>query len=409
MGINKKIAILVADGMADHPIESIGGKTPLELARTPNLDYIARNGVMGLVKTVPDKMVPGSDIANLSIFGYNPIDFFTGRAPLEAINMGIELGPEDVAFRCNLVNISNDIMVDFCAGHIETEFTRIVIDELKKEIDYKGIEFFPGVSYRNIFVWRDYPYNDIPETTPPHDIQGDSIKTFLPKGDGAEMLLGLTKKSLEIIEKSDLIKSSKKKFRGDPTSGWFWGGGRKPLMESMNVRYGLNGYTISAVDLIHGIGRAIGLSPLYVEGVTGYIDTNYSGKADALLGAIKDVNFVLLHLESPDEAGHEGNLNHKIMAIEDFDAKIVGKVIKGLEEYNDFTLLVMPDHPTPVELKTHTDDPVPFCLYSNKDFSHYKNSKNVISGYSEVAASQTGILLEEGYRLLDIMVKGKFF
>ncbi len=389
--------------MADYPIDELDGKTPLEVADIPNMDYLARNGIFGTTKTVPDGMAPGSDTANLSIFGYDPARYFTGRAPLEALNMNIELGPNDAAFRCNLVNIENGRMKDYSAEQIETEFTKIVIGELKKKINTNEIELYPGVSYRNILVWRNFPYKDFPQTTPPHDITGKEVKDFLPKGSGAEELSGIIEASKSIIAGSDIINKSKSRYKGNPNSTWLWGGGKKPAIETLKDRFGLQGYTISAVDLIHGIGRAAGLTPLHVDGATGYIDTNYSGKASALLEAIKTSNFIFLHVEAPDESGHEGNLKHKIKAIEDFDKKVVGPVIEGLKKFSDYTILVMPDHPTPIKLKTHTADPVPFCIYSNKQFSGFRKSPADIC-FTEKMARTTGNYIDKAHNLIQIMI-----
>jgi 2,3-bisphosphoglycerate-independent phosphoglycerate mutase len=401
---NKKIVILIGDGMADYPVDDLDGKTPLEVADIPNMDYLARNGIFGITKTVPDGMSPGSDTANLSIFGYDPARYYTGRAPLEALNMNIELGKDDAAFRCNLVNIQDDIMQDYSAGQIDSEFTRIVIAELNKKLASDKIELFPGVSYRNIMVWRNYPYSDISRTTPPHDITGKTVQDFLPEGSAADELINIIKESRKIIASSQIIKESRLRYKGNPNSAWLWGGGKKPAIETLKDRYGLHGYTISAVDLIHGIGRAAGLSPLQVDGATGYIDTNYSGKAKALLEAIKNSNFVFLHVEAPDESGHEGNLEHKIKAIEDFDKKVVGPVIEGLKIFSDHTILVMPDHPTPVKLKTHTVDPVPFCIYSSKEFSGFLKSPADIC-FTEKMALKTGNYIDHAHNLIQIIIK----
>jgi 2,3-bisphosphoglycerate-independent phosphoglycerate mutase len=400
---DKKIVILIGDGMADYSVEELGGKTPLEAASIPNMDNIAKKGVFGITRTVPNGMSPGSDTANLSIFGYDPAKYYTGRAPLEALNMNIELGPDDVAFRCNLVDIRDNIMQDYSAGQIDTEFTRIVINELNKKIASGNIELFPGVSYRNIMVWRNYPYNDIPRTTPPHDISGKPVHDYLPMGSAAEDLINLIKESQRVIASSNIIKDSRSRYRGSPSSAWLWGGGKKPAVETLNSRYGLYGHTISAVDLIHGIGRAAGLTPLHVAGATGYIDTDYTGKAKALLEAIENCNFIFLHVEAPDESGHEGNLKHKVMAIEDFDKKVVGPVVEGLKKYPDYTILVMPDHPTPIKLKTHTADPVPFCIYSKKELSGFEKSSPQTC-YTEEMARKTGNYVDKAHDLIRIMI-----
>ncbi len=400
---DKKIIILIGDGMADYPIGELGGKTPLEYADIPNMDRLARNGIFGLAKTVPDGMSPGSDTANLSIFGYDPKKYYTGRAPLEALNMNIELGRSDVAFRCNLVNIESGIMQDYSAGQIDTEFTRIVIKEIQNVIDTRDIELYPGVSYRNILVWRNYPFDDITDTTPPHDIHGKEILGYLPKGSGAAELRSIMEASGKILTGSDVINEAGSHYKGNPNSIWLWGGGRKPAVETLKERFGLHGFTISAVDLIHGIGRAAGLKELYVKGATGYIDTNYSGKAEALLRAIKDSNFVFLHVEAPDESGHEGNYEHKIKAIEDFDEKVVGRVIDGLKKYKDYAVLVMPDHPTPVTLRTHTSDPVPFCIFGSRELSGFNKSPDDIL-FTEKMALSTGNYVEKAHKLIEIMI-----
>ena len=400
----RKILILVGDGMADYPIESLGGLTPLEAARTPNMDRLAKSGIFGLVKTVPDGMSPGSDTANLSIFGYDPAEFYTGRAPLEALNMGIELSPDDVAFRCNMVTLRGGIMEDFSAHHIDSAFSGDVIDELKQGIVGAGIELYAGVSYRNIMVWRDYPHDTLPSTTPPHDIQDRDVAQYLPAGPGADKLREIIEQSAGIIASSSKIAAARKKYNGDPTSVWLWGGGWKPGIKTLGERFGLHGHTISAVDLIHGIGRAAGLTPLRVEGATGYLDTNYTGKADALIAAMAKANFVLLHVESPDESGHEGNLDHKLQAIEDFDDKVVGRIMDKLSGRNDYSLLVLPDHPTPVSLKTHSREPVPFAMVKCGSNELKAADKHGVTGFNERSAAATGVFVERGHDLLGMMM-----
>ena len=398
----RKIAILIGDGMADYPIEELGGNTPLQYAKTDHMDYLAKNGICGLARTVPSGMPPGSDVANLSVFGYDPATCYTGRAPLEALNMGINLGPDDVAFRCNMVTIEHDIMNDFAAGHIDSEFSKIVIDEIKNTIHRDGVEFYAGVSYRNIMVVRNFK-GELPITTPPHDIQGKKIHEYLPKGANSELLNDIMQKAAGAIAHSKKIADAKLKFKGNPTGLWLWGGGFRPKMEPLSTRFGLHGHTIAAVDLIHGIGRAAGLTPIHVEGATGYIDTNYSGKAQACIDAMKNANFVFLHVEAPDESGHEGNLEHKLKSIEDFDAKVVGPVVNKLNRYGNFTVLVMPDHPTPLSLRTHSSDPVPFVIYA-PDMNYRFNCK----GFNEVDARDTGIFVEHAHELLAMIVNNVY-
>lgn len=403
----KKIIILVGDGMADEPLAELGNRTPLAAAATPNMDRIARTGILGLTRTVPPGMPPGSDTANLSIFGYDPTRYYSGRAPLEALNLGIDLGPRDVAFRCNMVTIGNNAMESFTAGHIETDFSRIVLEELAARLTIPGIELHTGVSYRNSLIWRDFPHGEVPATVPPHDIQDLEITPYLPAGEGAATLLAIMDLAREVMASSPAIGKARERLKGKPNGVWLWGGGRRPAMETLEARFGLRGHTISAVDLIHGIGRAAGLTPLDVPGATGYIDTNYSGKAEALLAGVRESNFMFLHVESPDESGHEGNLDHKLQAIEDFDRLVVGPVLEGLAAYDDFVLLVMPDHPTPIRLRTHTADPIPFAACGSRGWAGPEFASFAGDSFDEAAALRTGLFITEAHRILELMLRGK--
>ncbi len=405
---NRKYLIIIGDGMSGLPLEELGGKTTLEYAKTPNLDRLAQCGIFGLAKTVPDGMHPGSDTANLSIFGYNPKEYFTGRAPLEAVSMGIKMNADDAAFRCNFSLIENGSMKDFSADHIDSAFSAIIIKELSEKIKTPDIEFYPGVSYRNIMIWRNYPHKNITSSTPPHDITGKKIESYLPSGNGSEMLNEIMLKSREIISDSKTIKESRGRYKGNPSQAWLWGGGKKPAIKSLKERFNLEGFTISAVDLIHGIGISAGLNPAVVEGATGYIDTNYEGKAEKALELLEKSNFVFLHVESPDESGHEGNVSHKLQAIEDFDKKVVGKVLDGISRFDKYTILVMPDHPTPIKLKTHTSDPVPFCIYENDNRIKSEKGKGAPS-FSEKTAAQTGLYISGAHMLIEYMTSGKIF
>ncbi|HOQ12241.1 MAG: cofactor-independent phosphoglycerate mutase [Spirochaetes bacterium ADurb.Bin218] len=402
-----KYVILLGDGMADLPVPELGNKTILEFAKTPNMDFMAKNGICGITQTVPAGMSPGSDTANLSVFGYDPAMYYTGRAPLEALSMDIELAEGDVAFRCNIVDASGGIMNDFTSSHIDSRFTRIVIEELAQNIKIKDIEFYPGVSYRNIVVWRNYPYDNIAQTTPPHDIQTKEVREFLPSGEGSETLKEIMSLSEEIIRSSKKIIDSRGLYKGNPHSVWLWGGGRKPSIEPLSSKYGITGYTISAVDLIHGIGKAAGLSPLFVEGATGYLDTNYKGKVNALAKGIGERDFVFLHVEAPDESGHEGNIEHKLQAIEDFDSKVVGPVLEIMSKYPSFRILLMPDHPTPVKVRTHTGDPVLFCIFSDENSFMEERIKFAARSFDEQSASQTSLFVSKACNLLPIMINGK--
>ncbi len=407
MQAERKIVVLLGDGMADLPLEDYGNRTILEIAHTPNMDYMASKGINGMARTVPQGMNPGSDTANLSVFGYDPEIYYTGRAPLEAINMGIELSPSDVAFRCNIVTTEGGKMTNFTADHIDSNLSKVVMDELSEKIDEENIEFYPGVSYRNIMVWRNFPYESVTSTTPPHDIQDRLIKPFLPEGEGEKILTNFMERSREIIASSEKINSAKKQFQGQPESIWIWGGGRRPAMETLEKRFGLKGYTISAVDLIHGIGRAAGLEPLRVPHVTGYIDTNYEGKANALKENIEKANYIFLHIESPDESGHEGSFEHKIKAIEDFDKKIVGPVMEEMQRFKDFAILLMPDHPTPIKIKTHTADPVPFLVYSRNIFPDLDVKKYNAPNFCESSARATGLKIERAHEIIELLMGNK--
>ena len=400
---DKKYIVLVGDGMADLPIPELGNKTILEYASIPNMDYMASRGISGLTNTVPKGMSPGSDTANLSIFGYDPVTSFTGRAPLEALSMDVDLGPDDTAFRCNIINAAGNLMNDFTASHIDSILSEIVITEICSHITDKNIEFYSGVSYRNLMVWRNYPYKNVAETVPPHDIQGKEILQYLPTGEGSAELNDLMKRARKIIASSTDISKAMGKYQGSPESIWLWGGGRKPGIRPPEERFGLHGYTISAVDLIHGIGKAAGLEPLSVDGATGYIDTNYEGKASALISSIKNCNYVFLHVEAPDESGHEGSIEKKLKSVEDFDKRVVGPVIEAMEKYSNFSILLMPDHHTPISVKTHTSDPVPFCIYSKGNPLEGNFEKFSASSYSEKAAEGTGLFVKSAHQLIEIM------
>ncbi len=403
---SRKYIILLGDGMADLPLDELGGRTVLEAARTPNMDFMAQNGLNGMTRTVPPGMNPGSDTANLSVFGYDPQKYYSGRAPLEAINMDIVLEPGDVAFRCNIVNAAGGLMNDFTSDHIDSRLTRIVINEIARSIKEPGIEFYPGVSYRNIMVWRDFPGNELPATTPPHDIQGEQTAPHLPSGNGSELLRRMMHQSKSVIADSTEIRKALGNFQGTPESIWLWGCGFRPAIDTLESRFGISGRTISAVDLIHGIGKAAGLKPLDVPGATGYLDTDYEGKVKALLNSIGSCDYVFLHVEAPDESGHEGNLEHKTKAIEDFDSRVVGPVLEGLKKFNDYVILLMPDHPTPLEVRTHTSDPVPFCIMAGGNLFAEERKKYNASAYNEKCAAGTGLYIDEAHKLIEIMIRG---
>lgn len=376
--------------MSDRPLKQLGGKTPLEAAHIPNMDFIARHGMCSMVRTIPKGMKPGSDVANLSLFGYDPRKSFPGRGPLEALNMGIKLSDDDVAFRCNLVTVEKGKMKDYSAGHIKTPEASKLIKYLDRELGGKGLRFRPGVSYRHLMIIKSSGLRA--ECTPPHDISGKTIDRYLPKGQDSEVLKQLMFESKELLEN---LSSNRTKAN----MIWLWGQGKKPNFLSFREKYGVSGSVISAVDLIKGIGVAVGLKPINVPGATGYLDTNFEGKAKYALDSLKKNDYVFVHVEAPDEAGHEGNIKHKIKAIEDFDKYVVGTMLAGLKKYHDYRMLVLPDHPTPISIRTHSDDPVPCVLYSSdKDYSG-------CPAYNEKMISRSKIKFKSGPELIDHLFK----
>lgn len=399
-----KYLVLLGDGMADEPIAELDGKTPLEFAKTPNMDMLASRGEIGLVETVPAGFHPGSDVANLTVFGYDTSTCYTGRSPLEAASMHVDLGPNDVAFRLNLVDIIHHYgklyMADFAAGHISTEEALQIIDTLQNELGDENFEFHPGVSYRHLLVWRNG--KDQIEFVPPHDIIDQSIEDKMPKGDGAEELIALMTSAQMLLINHPV--NIRRQEAGLPlaSSIWLWGHGKAPQMETYQQKFGLSGAVISAVDLIKGIGVYAGLEIINVPGATGYLDTNYCGKAQAAIEALKKHDFVYVHVEAPDEAGHSGDLQEKIKAIEQFDELVVGTILKNISQLGDWRMLVLPDHPTPVALRTHTPDPVPYILCTSEDMAEIKNT---ITTYSEANAKAHGIKYDIGHRLLAKLVQ----
>lgn len=387
-----KIIVLLGDGMSDEPNAELGGKTPLQAAATPNMDKMARAGQVGLARTVPEGLPPGSDVANLSVFGYDPRDCYTGRSPLEAISMGVALGPDDVAFRMNLVTLrpygGRLYMEDFSAGHIGSEESHQLVATLQAELGDDRFEFHPGVGYRHLVVWRGG--KDAMSATPPHDITGKQINDYLPKGEGADELIQLMTSAQMVLKTHPVNRRRAENDQLEANSIWLWGHGKTPKLIPYQEKFGLSGAVISAVDLIKGIGRCAGLEVINVPGATGYIDTNYQGKAEAALAALETNDFVYVHVEAPDEASHGGNLQHKLQAIEDFDRLVVGAVLAGLDRFDDVRVLCCPDHPTPLRLMTHTSDPVPFIIYRPGQPA----LSNGAASYDEAAARATGLLVE---------------
>ncbi len=398
-----KYVVLLGDGMSDYPIEKLGGKTPLEYARTPNMDLIADEGMIGRVRTIPEGFPPGSDIANLSIFGYEPVKYYTGRSPLEAASMGVDLGPDDVAFRCNLVTLVEGfgglIMDDFSAGHIATDEASMLISELQEELGGGEFNFYPGVSYRHLMVWKGG--NDRLETTPPHDITDRVVTPHFPKGEGAEALEHLMMKAREILERSEVNRKRVSEGKKPANYIWLWGQGKAPRMPDYNEKYGITGSVISAVDLMKGIGIYAGLDVVDVPGATGYIDTNYRGKAEYALKELEKKDFVYVHVEAPDEAAHSGSLEDKIRAIEDFDGKVVSTILKGIERFGAYRILVLPDHATPLSKKTHTSEPVPFAVYPSPGEGFEAST----GGFCETAAERSPHYIDKGHALMDFFLR----
>ena len=401
-----KYIILLGDGMSDEPIEELDGKTPQQAANTPHMDKLAQRGVTGLAATVPREFHPGSDVANLSVFGYDPATCYTGRSPLEAASMGVELGPDDVAFRLNLVTLGlaggDVLMQDFSAGHITTEEARELIECLQDELGDEEFQFYPGVSYRHLMVWRGG--QDDFNVLPPHDLTGKSILDHVPRSEKSMPLMQIVNAAQLLFKRHPVNLKREKEGKPPANSIWLWGQGRRPQMPTLQMRFGLSGAVISAVDLIKGIGIYAGLDVINVPGATGYLDTNYRGKAEAALEALKTRDFVYLHVEAPDEAAHGGSLSDKIEAIERFDEDVVGTVMNGIDALGDYRVLLLPDHPTPVVKMTHTKDPVPFVLSgSGSEFS----SQKAATEYSEAAAQESGLVVDPGYQMMEILVSGK--
>lgn len=390
-----KIVILVPDGAADYPAEDTG-KTPLEIALTPNLDRLATEGRLGQTKNCPDDMEPGSDVANMSVLGYDPHDYYTGRGPLEALSMGVSLKPDDIAWRCNLVTISDGIMVDYSAGHITSSEGARIMESLDRELGDAALRFYPGVSYRHLLVVSDG--DPILKCTPPHDIIGQSVEEFLPQGQRAPLLKTLMSEAARILADHPVNHDRIATGKAPATDIWPWGQGKTPSLPSISVRFGLRGAVISAVDLVKGLGVAAGLDVIEVAGATGYFDTDYTGKAEAALRALQDYDLVMVHVEAPDEAGHEGNAREKVAALERFDTAIVGTIVSEISEFGDYRLLVVPDHATPLKVRTHTKDPVPFVIKGNGI------EPGLATAFSEAEAAKTGFVFGEGHRLMEYLI-----
>jgi 2,3-bisphosphoglycerate-independent phosphoglycerate mutase len=394
-----KYAICVGDGMADIPYAELDGRSPLEYARTPNMDRVATIGCVGRVQTVPAGLPPGSDVANMSLLGYDARKYYQGRAPIEAASMGVDLKPDDVAFRCNLVTLADGKMADYSAGHIETEDAREIIMELQNAFGSERIRFYPGVSYRHLLVLNGFEPDSL-ACTPPHDISGKPWTEHLPSGGGASELISLMERARSILRYNEANKRRIRSGKPPATDIWLWGHGRSIQLPTMMERFGITGSVISAVDLVQGLGVLAGLTVRKVKGATGYLGTNYAGKVKAAREALGVGDFVFIHVEAPDETSHEGSLQKKIQAIEEFDCHIVGEVLALAAEHADLRILVLPDHATPVATKTHDGFPVPFGLCGPGIVPDEARA------YCEKAASGRPIL--DAVNLFESFIKGRF-
>ncbi len=395
-----KYIVVLGDGMADYKLKELGGRTPLQCAKKPAIDALAAHSGVGLCRTVPAGFKPGSDVANLSVMGYDPHDCYTGRSPLEAVSIGIALKDSDVTLRCNLVTLSDEeeyekkTMLDYSAGEITTAEAVQLVDALKKELDGEGYTLYAGVSYRHCLVCKEGKTGH--DLTPPHDITDKPIAQYLPKGPRAEELLDMMKRSEKILREHPVNRARAAAGKRMANSVWFWGEGTKPQLENFEEKFGKKGGVISAVDLVKGIGILAGMKIIEVPGATGNYDTNFAGKADAALDALRGgLDFVYIHMEAPDECGHQGDVAHKIYSIEQIDEKVVARICKELERENvPFRMLVCPDHPTPIAVRTHVSDPVPYLLYKSD------RSQNGPASYDEDSAASTGIFVEQGFDLM---------
>ncbi|MCX7923368.1 MAG: cofactor-independent phosphoglycerate mutase [Clostridia bacterium] len=401
-----KYVVILGDGMADYPVPQLNDKTPLQCAKKPNIDFLAKHGETGLVKTVPEGIPPGSDAANLSVMGYNPKLYYTGRSPLEAVSMGINLSDNDVAFRCNLVTLSDEdnysdkTMIDYSADEISSEEARELIEEINRHFKTDILNYYPGISYRHCMVWKNGPGGF--KFTPPHDILDKKVYQYLPQGENSKVILDMMMESAKILKDHPVNQARVSRGLRPANSIWLWGEGKRPAIPKFGEKYNITGSVISAVDLIKGIGMCAGLDSIDVEGATGNIHTNFVGKAEAALKELESgKDFVYVHIEAPDECGHRYEIENKVRSIELLDEQVVGVILKGLEKFDNYRVAVLPDHPTPLALRTHTSEPVPYIIYE-------KNSEKTsgVKGYDEFQAKETGLLIEEGYTLMDRFIKG---
>lgn len=397
-----KYVVLLCDGMADTPCEALGGRTPMEAADKPHMDALAGKSEVGLARTVPAGLAPGSDVANLTVLGYDAKACYTGRSPLEAANIGIELKEDDVAFRCNLVTLSDEAdfaektILDYCAGDIHTADAAPLIEAVQAAFGGGEFDFYTGTAYRHCMVWHGGK-TALGTLTPPHDITGRVIGGYLPRHPDAAPLLAMMEKSGAVLKDHPVNRARQAKGLPPANAVWLWGQGKRPALPNFKERYGVEGAMVSAVDLLKGIGRLAGMEVCTVPGATGYIDTNYEGKRRAAAEALRGgKDFAYIHVEAPDECGHRGEAANKVKAIEDIDRRILGPLLEELAEMGDFSLLVAPDHPTPLAIRTHSADPAPYLLYRS-----FAPAAGGPVRFTEALARQTGKMVDPGYRLMD--------
>lgn len=400
-----KYLVVLYDGMADYPVPALNGKTPMECANKPRLDKLARFGEIGLVKTVADGLKPGSDIANMSVLGYNPKECYTGRSPLEAVSIGVDMKDTDIIFRCNLVTLSDEenyedkTMVDYSAGDISTAEATEIIKSVQEHFGNDIFAFYPGVAYRHCLVWNNGTL-DLGNLTPPHDISGRVIKEYLSKSENAKELIAMMQESYSFLMEHPVNKKRIAEGKRPANSIWLWGEGTRPALSDFKEKYGVSGSIVSAVDLLKGIAKCAGMAAPDVEGATGYIDTNFDGKAQCAIEELKTKDFVYVHLEATDECGHRNEPENKVKAIEIIDEKILGAILPALEEYEDYKILILPDHPTPIVTMTHASDPVPYLIYQKS-----KAKDSGLSTFTEKTAKESGNFVEIGYSLMDRFIR----
>lgn len=397
-----KYLVMLCDGMADEPNEALGNSTPMEKANKPCMDSLAAKAEVGIVKTVAEGLKPGSDVANLSVLGYEPAVYYSGRSPLEAASIGIDLKDTDVTLRCNLVTLSDDedyenkTILDYCADDISSEEAKILIEYIQEKLGNDVFRFYPGVSYRHCLVWSNgNPHPGV--LTPPHDITGKVITDYIPKGEAVDELYDLMKKSYDLLKDHPVNKARIARGKRPANSIWLWGEGTKPLLDNFSEKFGIKGSMISAVDLLKGIAICAGMNSVDVDGATGYLDTNFDGKCKAAIEEFKKgADLVYIHVEAPDECGHRGEIENKVKAIEMIDEHILAPVVEFLRGYDDFAVLVCPDHPTPLSIRTHTSTPVPYLIYDSKN-----EINSGVKVFCEKEARETGNYIEKGFTMMN--------